>query len=133
MQYLAWALIVDDSTGRWSLEPRGRSSIGAIMYALLLSIPIITACLAVAIFRWSFYGIFHNEYGVKPKESHAHYFPIIGGNKDKEGATPVTGGFFHHDKKNGEIIGWPEETNKRRKVLIATLEYEIIDWKLKVK
>ena len=103
------------------------------MYALLLSIPIITAVMAVAIFRWSFYGIFHNEYGVKPKESHAHYFPILGGNKDKEGATPVTGGFFGHERKGGEIIGWPEDPHKRRKVLIATLEYEIIDWKLKVK
>ncbi len=112
---------------------RGRSSIGAIMYALLLSIPIITAVMAVAIFRWSFYGIFHNEYGVKPKENHTHYFPILGGNTDKEDATPVTGGFFHHDRKGGEIIGWPEDPHKRRKVLIATLEYEIIDWKLKVK
>ena len=32
-----------------------------------------------------------------------------------------------------EIISWPEDKKKRRKVLIATLEYEIIDWKLKVK
>src|ERR1700733_2179436 len=100
------------------------------MYALLLSLPIITGVLAVAIFRWSFYGIFHNEYGVQPKESHAHYFPIIGGGKDKDGPTPISGGFFSHDKKNAEIIGWPEEAHKRRKVLIATLEYEIIDWKL---
>ncbi|KAJ3990884.1 hypothetical protein F5050DRAFT_1898768 [Lentinula boryana] len=34
---------------------------------------------------------------------------------------------------NNEIIGWPEDMNKRRKVLIVTLEYKIIDWKLKVK
>lgn len=74
------------------------------MYTLLLSIPIITATLAVAIFRWSFHGIFHNEDSVQPKESHAHYFPIIGGNKDKEGVTPISGGFFSHDKKNAEII-----------------------------
>lgn len=100
---------------------------------MLLAIPIITGCLAVGIFRWSFYGIFHNEYGAKPKESHGHYFPILGGGKDKEGSTPTGGGFFHHDKKNADVIGWPEDPNKRRKVLIATLEYEIIDWKLKVK
>ena len=35
--------------------------------------------------------------------------------------------------KTKQIIGLPEEQGKRRKVLIATLEYEIIDWKLKVK
>ena len=33
----------------------------------------------------------------------------------------------------GEVIGWPEDKNKRRCCLISTLEYEIIDWKLKVK
>lgn len=102
------------------------------MYALLLSIPIITATLAVLIFRWSFYGIKHNQYGAKPKETHGHYFPIIGsGGKDKD-TTPTTG-LFHHHKGPVDIVGWPEDTNKRRKVLIATLEYEIIDWKLKVK
>ena len=104
------------------------------MYALLLSIPIITATLAVLIFRWSFYGIKHNQYGVKPKENHS-YFPILGGGKDKDGSsTPMTEKLFHLGKSHPhDIIGWPEDPNKRRKVLIATLEYEIIDWKLKVK
>ncbi|KAE9391982.1 hypothetical protein BT96DRAFT_979605 [Gymnopus androsaceus JB14] len=40
--------------------------------------------------------------------------------------------FFSH-KHHSDIISWPEDKSKRRKVLIATLEYEIIDWKLKVK
>ena len=106
------------------------------MFALLLSIPIITATLAVAIFRWSFYGIKYNKYGAKPKESHSHYFPILGGgHKDKEGGSSFAGEKFFGlgHSKHAEIIGWPEDVNKRRKVLIATLEYEILDWKLKVK
>jgi len=37
------------------------------------------------------------------------------------------------DTARTQIIGWPEDMNKRRKVLIATLEYEIVDWKLKIK
>jgi alpha-1,3-glucan synthase len=134
IQHLSWALLLDDATGRWSLEPRGRSSLGATMFALLLSIPIITATLAVAVFRWSFYGIKYNKYGAKPKESRSHYFPIITGNKDKEGGSSTGEKFFSFGhSKNVEIIGWPEDPNKRRKVLIATLEYEILDWKLKVK
>lgn len=135
--HLAWSLIVDDSTMTWSLKPRGQSSIGATMYGLLLSIPLITATLAVLIFMWSFYGIRYNKYGVKAKNN--TYFPILGalGVKSKadlhDGShTPMTEKFFGH-KHNTEIIGWPEDKNKRRKVLIATLEYEIIDWKLKVK
>lgn len=134
--HLAWALVVDDSTLTWSLEPRGFSTVGAIMFALLLTIPLITAVLAVLIFRWSFYGIRYNQWGMKPKE-HSNYFPIIGSHLkggEKTMATmsnekAVVGGHKH----TGELIGWPELKDKRRQVLIATLEYEIMDWKLKVK
>ncbi|CAL1704520.1 unnamed protein product [Somion occarium] len=137
--HLAWALVVDDATLTWSLEPRGQSAVGAIMYALLLSIPLITGTLAVVIFMWSFYGIKYNKWGVKPNKE-TSYFPIIGslGNKSssnvKEATPSMSEKIFHHGHKaNQDIIGWPEDKNKRRKVLIATLEYEIIDWKLKVK
>jgi alpha-1,3-glucan synthase len=135
--HLAWSLLVDDSTMTWSLKPRGQSSVGAIMYALLLAIPLITGTLAVLVFMWTFYGIKHNQYGVKTK-SHTNYFPILGalGHKStadlKEGGSHMSEKLFGH-KHNTEVIGWPEDKNKRRKVLIATLEYEIIDWKVKVK
>jgi alpha-1,3-glucan synthase len=133
--HVSWTLVVDDSDLTWTLVPRGESAIGAIMYALLLSIPIVTGTLAVVIFMWSFYGIRHNKWGVA--KEHASYFPILGslGNKSKsdlkEPSIMSEKLFGHH--KHAEIIGWPEDKNKRRKVLISTLEYEIIDWKLKVK
>ncbi|KAF8636652.1 hypothetical protein AX17_003459 [Amanita inopinata Kibby_2008] len=135
--HLSWSLLVDDSTMTWSLRPRGHASVGAIMYALLLTIPLITGTLAVLIFMWSFYGIKHNQYGVKTK-THNNYFPILGAlaNKstsDLKEALPLTEKKLFGHKQNIEMIGWPEDKNKRRKVLIATLEYEIIDWKLKVK
>ncbi|KZT42041.1 glycoside hydrolase family 13/glycosyltransferase family 5 protein [Sistotremastrum suecicum HHB10207 ss-3] len=136
--HLAWALIVNDSTLQWSLEPRGDSAVGAIMFALLATIPMITAVLAVLIFRWSFYGIKFNQWGMKPSKE-SHYFPIMGGTGgsggkggEKAGA-PMSEKIFGHKAHTGDIIGWPEDVNKRRKVLIATLEYEILDWKCKVK
>ncbi|KAG6866947.1 hypothetical protein C0991_003863 [Blastosporella zonata] len=134
--HLAWSLLVNDSSMTWTLEPRGQSSVGAIMYALLLSIPLITGALAVLIFMWTFYGIKHNRYGVKAK-SNTSYFPILGGlgstTELVKGSTGhISEKLFGH-KHNTEIIGWPEDKNKRRKVLIATLEYEIMDWKVKVK
>jgi alpha-1,3-glucan synthase len=139
---LAWTLIVDDSTLTWSLEPRGESSVGATMYALLLVIPLITGTLAVVVFMRSFYGIKHNKYGAKASSGYSKYFPILGalGNRStSELKDPAEQGsrneksFRQKSNANAEIIGWPEDKNKRRKVLIATLEYEIIDWKLKVK
>lgn len=132
--HLAWSLIVDDATMTWSLKPRGQSSIAATMYGLLLSIPLITGTLAVLIFMWSFYGIKFNQYGAKAK-SNTSYFPILGALGAKSNADlkdGVSEKIFGH-KHTGEIIGWPEDKTKRRKVLIATLEYELIDWKLKVK
>ncbi|KAF8163338.1 modular protein with glycoside hydrolase family 13 and glycosyltransferase family 5 domains [Crassisporium funariophilum] len=131
--HLAWSLLVDDATMTWTLQPRGHAVIGAIMYALLLAIPLITGTLAVLVFMWTFYGIKHNQYGVKTK-SHTNYFPIFGNKStaDLKDSTPIAEKIFGH-KHNAEVIGWPEDKNKRRKVLIATLEYEIIDWKLKVK
>jgi alpha-1,3-glucan synthase len=149
--FISWNLVVDDATMQWTLEPRGEAAVGAIMYALLLSIPLITGTLAVVIFMWSFYGIKYNKWGLKQnKGSHTNYFPIIGalGSKSTSDlkATPMAekkGGVFggghglhlhlHNHHQNPDIIGWPEDKEKRRKVLIATLEYEIIDWKLKVK
>ena len=72
---------------------------------------------------------------MEPKAGATSYFPILaafGSHKEKGDATPMAEKFA--DKPyTGQIIGWPEDPNKRRKVLIATLEYEIIDWKLKVK
>jgi alpha-1,3-glucan synthase len=126
-------------TGKWTIEPRGHSTVGAIMFVLLLTIPLLTALVAVFLFRQAFYGIKHNQWGVKPKESHYHYLPILSKrlrSVDRTGiSTPIHGKLMGWMKPSQamETIGWPEDTNKRRKVLIATLEYEIIDWKLKVK
>ncbi|KAG8911787.1 Cell wall alpha-1,3-glucan synthase ags1, partial [Tulasnella sp. 417] len=103
--YLSWALIVDDTDLTWRLEPRGQSWIGASMYAMLLAIPLFTAILACLIFRWAFYGIKHNEYGTKPKES---YFPILGAvgsvfGKEKGDATPTTEKFADMKPYTGSL------------------------------
>ncbi|KAJ3985674.1 modular protein with glycoside hydrolase family 13 and glycosyltransferase family 5 domains [Lentinula detonsa] len=131
LPHLSWTVFIDDSTMTWYLEPHGREGVAATMYALLVSIPLITGTLAVLIFMWSFYGIKYNQYGVKAKTS---YFPILGafgGKSDAKDGVVMSEKKVH--RHNTDIIGWPEDKNKRRKVLIATLEYEIIDWKLKVK
>ncbi|KIJ57158.1 glycosyltransferase family 5 protein [Sphaerobolus stellatus SS14] len=152
--HLSWALVVNDVDMTWSLEPRGFSAVGAVMFALLLIIPFLTAILAVLIFRWTFYGIRYNQWGMKPKDLAAGggFFPIgsFMGRGEKDGekmegsGTPMTpmtplaekarmfGGVLK-EKEAGQIIGWPELATKRRKVLISTLEYEILDWKMKVK
>ncbi|KAF4623027.1 hypothetical protein D9613_002379 [Agrocybe pediades] len=131
--HLSWSLFVDDATLAWSLVPRGQASVGIVMYALLLSIPLISGILAVLIFIWTFYRVRHNQYGVEVK-NHTNYFSIFGKSTidSLEDSTPMSEKLFGH-RPGQDIIGWPEDKTKRRKVLIATLEYEIFDWKLKVK
>ncbi|WVQ79175.1 hypothetical protein IAT38_001271 [Cryptococcus sp. DSM 104549] len=139
--YLSWNILVDDHTLEWSVEPIGHENVTIIAFTLLLAIPALTALAAAAIFRYSFYSIKVNRWGMKPQKpgKETSYLPIIGGHGEKKGEKGelsekgvVATGEKHH-KAADKVIGWPEDQNKRRKVLIATLEYEIIDWKLKVK
>ncbi|KAK8853442.1 hypothetical protein IAR55_004148 [Kwoniella newhampshirensis] len=136
--HLAWNVIVDDVTGEWSVTPVGHENVTTVAFALLLVIPAITAFAAAAIFRYSFYSIKVNKWGLKPSKAskETSYFPIVGGHSEKKGELNEKGVVAineKHSKVPEKIIGWPEDQNKRRKVLIATLEYEILDWKLKVK
>lgn len=131
--HLGWNLLVNDATGQWSVVPIGQETTTIIAFVLLFIVPVISAFVAAAIFRYTFYSIKVNKWGMKPSKE--TYFPIIGGHKEKgdhneKGAMALS---EKHHKTPAKVIGWPEDTNKRRKVLIATLEYEIIDWKIKVK
>jgi len=125
--HLSWTLIVDDSTMTWSLQPRGYLSISAILYGLLLFIPFITTIVATYIFMRSHYGILDNQFGVVSKKG----YQSLGKDDDDDKSFGEKLGFSSH--KQTEIISWLEDKGKRRKVLITTLEYKIIDWKLKVK
>lgn len=130
--HIAWKVIVDDTNGSWRLEPQGDSTVSAVMFALLLIIPPLTAILACLIFKWRFYGIRTNEWGVKPEKT--SYFPIMDALKKGNHSEKAGGVDEVVPTKSGAVIGWPEDPAKpRRKVLIASLEYEILDWKLKVK
>ncbi|KAG6856082.1 hypothetical protein H0H87_007521 [Tephrocybe sp. NHM501043] len=118
--YLAWSLLVDDSTMTWTLEPRGQSHAGAVLYALLLCLPLATGALAVVIFVWTFYGIKHNQYGNPAKPQNR--LPIIrASNIDSE-----------RPKTQCQLNDRPL-ARRARQVLIATLEYEIFDWDIKVR
>ncbi|KAI5452972.1 hypothetical protein NCC49_006506 [Naganishia albida] len=133
--HLSWTVTINDATGEWYTTPRGHYMVQVILFVLLLVIPPLTAMIAVIVFRYSFYAIKVNKWGIKPKES--SYFPLGGDKKkrdmnDEKAIIPISEKIGTKSKPS-KIIGWPEDPAKRRRVLIATLEYEIIDWKIKVK
>ncbi|CED84111.1 alpha--glucan synthase [Phaffia rhodozyma] len=113
---LGWTIQVNDQTGKWTLEPRGHAWVSLIIWILVCTIPPLTAVITAVSFRKRFYAIKINKYGVAVSK-------IQDDNNEKAGRLAP----------GQKIIGWPEDPNKKRKMIIATLEYEILDWKIKVK
>jgi alpha-1,3-glucan synthase len=106
--HLSWTLVVDDKSGIWTVTPRGHYIVGVIMFALLLAIPPITAFAAAAIFRYSFYAIKVNKWGIKPSKE-TSYFPI--GDKkaasmNEKAVIPVSEKLGKHHHTPDKIIGW---------------------------
>lgn len=116
------------------MVPYGSSTVGLIVWILLFTVPILTALLAVAFFQRHFYAVHHNIWGLPTTLQ--GYSPLWDRSKDrKSDAVSVKSeeGVPQQDERPYPPVGWPEVTQKRRTVLIATLEYEIFDWQIKVK
>jgi len=96
-QALGWTLLVDDHTGRWTLQPRGHSVVSLICWILLVLIPPLTAFITAAGFRKRFYAIKINKYGVKASK---------GGYKETEKDARLADG--------QKVIGWPEDPVRLR-------------------
>ena len=136
MPYLSYKLTLNDSTLGYTIEPVGSAWHQLAMYILMALIPSLTGTAAVLLFRKSFYGVKHNYVGVAEKKTFlGAVIPIfakmstglLGSLKAKKDVE-VKPAYSTDDALAGDV-GSPN----RRKVLIATMEYEIEDWNIKVK
>ncbi|KAF1984700.1 glycosyltransferase family 5 protein [Aulographum hederae CBS 113979] len=138
--YTAWRLALDDTSYTHSMSPMGSRSAQVIMYALLWVIPIATAAVVVYVFIKSFYGVKFNEIGVGKQRS---FLPIALRRQRKRG-TPTEKSLMlvEREKSPGpDMFGMDRATTlqmdagapDRRTVLIATCEYDIEDWAIKIK
>lgn len=127
MPYLSWRVSVNDATLKYSLEPEGSAWGQIIMFILMVIVPPMTGILAILAFKKSFYGVKFNYVGVNEKSG------FFGGAmwtglkelRKKPELTPA----YSVDDLLAMAVGAPG----RRKVLIATMEYEIEDWAIKIK
>lgn len=129
--HLAYRIELDDGALRYKLVPVGNKWLQLALFIVLWISPVICGLVAVSIFQGSFYkvkyvargvggttfgafliGLFNKVIKKKPTDT-------IEPTDGNELATRVTG--------DGMVQG------KRRKVLIATIEYNIDDWNIKVK
>ena len=135
--YLGWRVIIDDGSLRFKILPSGSANIQLILYLLLWFVPIITAAFSSWAYAQSFYGVKFNEIGAAAKSSLLPMFlkrPFQRLADEDENEKP---GLLAVMKKKKNFLN--EKTtvisaqDKRRTVLIATVEYDIEDWAVKVK
>ncbi|OGM41244.1 hypothetical protein ABOM_010113 [Aspergillus bombycis] len=132
--YLAWNLGVDDGTLRVHLLPTGSRTIQMAVYFLLWFVPLITAIACVYAFVKSFYQVKFNQVGVSEKKS---ILPLAFRRKpNPDGSGGSINPFMRLANKSGFLQSTPAfgtVASRRRTTLIATMEYDIEDWAIKIK
>lgn len=141
---LSWRILFDDGTYKYYLVPSGSRYFQAALWILLALIPFVTAAGAVWGYMHFFYGVKFNQVGLTEKKSILPRLAIskaLSREKFSESSpnTPATSAPPSPTLPSTDMItqdtfeGAPTFEGKRRTVLIATMEYDIADWQIKVK
>lgn len=142
--HLAWRIMFNDGTMQYSLVPIGNRWIQLVIWILLAIIPAVTGALGVWFYISAFYGVKFNEIGVAAKGfSLANPFGFIAKRREQrdddstrheKAVVPYSSSPTHGmPADNGLSLGAASSNGQRRCVLIATIEYEIADWQIKIK
>lgn len=137
--YLGWTFRINDQNGKWWLTPRGHVRRSIIVFAIFGLLPLFGAFASVAIFRATFYAIKVNTHGLDPR-GFRWWKRMALELKMALFVTKISAGDYlsHGMRRDCDPIpelhrNTPESTDLCRKVLIATLEYEILGWEVKVR
>ena len=140
--HLAYRILINDATMRYSLVPTGSQTVQILIYVLLAAIPVLAAVIGVWAYRRSFYAVKFNRLG--QTEKHDIYpsalarairdnrfvpdrFQTILDKLEGRLSSKAPG------KGNEKQMGTLAQRQPRRTVLIATMEYDIEDWEIKIK
>ncbi|RAQ45497.1 hypothetical protein AFGD_005920 [Aspergillus flavus] len=129
--HLGWTITLNDANLRYEMLPVGSGWAQLVLYILLWVLPILMGFAGIFIFIRTFYRVKLNTDGDVAKEDK---LPLLFWRRVREKFS----GDDESDKSISDkdiptdiaIAGAPEQ---RRTVLIATMEYNIEDWKVKVK
>ena len=127
--YLAYHIEVNDGDMRYHTSPTGSQYRQSAIYALLILIPIITSSIGVWLYLFVFYDVKFNKFGKNEKSS---ILPMV--IREKVGTSQ-----WLPNRASG-FLGGLESSQcnvmvnaNRKKILIATMEYDIDDWDIKIK
>ena len=130
MPYVGYRMVVDDGSYRYTLQPLGSAYRQIALFVMLALLPLLLGSAAVEIFRRSFYQVKFNEIGLaeKVQDLPKPITALIGKLKrqvppPKPAPAPV----------DLDVLGTAALNSNSRTVIIGTMEYEIEDWKIKIK
>ncbi|KAM7188404.1 hypothetical protein V8F33_010655 [Rhypophila sp. PSN 637] len=123
MPALSYKLIFNDATLSFRKEPQGSMWVQIIMFILLFVLPVVGGLTAVWIFMGSFYKVKINKVGFKKR----------GRSPLRNLGNRLSSISFENFRHKDEDIEMGVVPSKRRKVIIATMEYNIDDWNIKIK
>ncbi|KAJ5836538.1 Glycoside hydrolase superfamily, partial [Penicillium robsamsonii] len=129
--HLGWKISLNDGNLRYEMIPVGSGWAQLVLFILLWVVPLLMGCAGVFIFIQNFYRVKLNKDGNVIK---AEKLPVLLWGR-------VKGMFAKEDVEEIQMSqnGVPTSmalagaSDQRRTVLIATMEYDIQDWQVKVK
>ncbi|THZ81338.1 alpha-1,3-glucan synthase [Aureobasidium pullulans] len=133
--HTAYKIAVNDGSMRYTITPTGSANRQLALYILLAILPLITACLAVAIYHGSFYRLKYNSIGLTKRSYPFNQF------QKKRSVSDILPLSFTKISEKQDATDAPEAsdgavvtTEASRTILIATMEYAIADeWKISIK
>lgn len=137
--HLSYRIMFNDGTMRYLLVPIGSRWVQLVIWILLAIIPVATGVLGVWIYIGAFYGVKFNETGLSEKSNFCRSLSTWvskqrGPENEMEHKTKIP--FSSPPDRIPPyncIPSGPGAGTHRRCVLIATIEYEIADWNVKIK
>ncbi|KAK3321955.1 alpha-1,3-glucan synthase Ags2 [Apodospora peruviana] len=129
--YMSYRFVLQDSNLGYQLVPQGDRRYQIAFYFIMWVAPIITGLCAVFFFIGAFYKVKVVEKGIKkPAMTLAG---VMDKTKAKMKARSRRGSMSSNNSEFDGAVGLSDLPPKRRTVLIATVEYNIDDWNIKVK
>ncbi|KAJ5320006.1 hypothetical protein PENANT_c051G03218 [Penicillium antarcticum] len=134
--HLAWRIHLDDSNLQFKLVPAGSKYTQMTLFFLLWIFPLVTAPTCAYVFMKTFYRVQFNQVGVSEKKtlismdfvSRFKIPPLESG----QPRNPLIR-LANKSKFLQSSSAFGNRASHRRKVLIATMEYDIDDWAIKIK
>ncbi|KAJ5273224.1 hypothetical protein N7478_008349 [Penicillium angulare] len=134
--HLAWRIELDDANLKFRLVPAGSKYVQMALFFMLWLIPVISGTICAYIFMKTFYRIKFNQVGVSEKKtliSLDFLNRLKSNNLEAGGSRNILVRLANKSKFLQSNSAFGNRTSQRRKVLVATMEYDIDDWGIKIK